>query len=489
MRKYILVWDILFLVLVLFGSQQLNSVFASELTDDYFDIATNYFNSNNYTKSLEYLDFVLQLEPDNLKAQTLRNKITPQVIVKTASAPESNTPTQISNTPSYTVVVLPKLDENAEPNAQFYIAKGQEYYRRCDYDTALSYFFKALEIDKNNYEAYNGLGMSYWLKNCPDIAIRYFKKANCICRSYTQSLDNLAMVYKQLGDERKQVFYLCKAVKINPKDYLAYHLLGDYYKSKGCYYDAIANYKNVVKINDKFTQAYLNLAICFLRTDQFDYALQSLNQYLELCPNSDFALFLVAKVHLAQADYSDAKKYIEKAISLNDRGEYQFELAKIDYYLCDYSVALNIFQNLLQTGGASAEIYNYMGLCNYKLNNLDTAILNLNKAINIDRLKPIYYYNLAQCYKKQGNSEAYTKNLNYAKQIAPISYQDYIDLSCIFVDNGTPSAAIDLLNEAIQKYPNIKSLYCEKMKLYKLLGDDLHYNETRNIVEMRFNKK
>ena len=62
--------------------QQLNFASASEITDDYFDIATNYFNTNNYAKAIEYLDNILKLEPDNLQAQTLRNKILPMTAVQ-----------------------------------------------------------------------------------------------------------------------------------------------------------------------------------------------------------------------------------------------------------------------------------------------------------------------------------------------------------------------------------------------------------------------
>ena len=53
----------------------INIAGASELSVDYFDIAVNYFNENNYPKALEYLDSVLKIEPDNLNAYTLKNRI------------------------------------------------------------------------------------------------------------------------------------------------------------------------------------------------------------------------------------------------------------------------------------------------------------------------------------------------------------------------------------------------------------------------------
>ncbi len=185
-------------------------------------------------------------------------------------------------------------------------------------------------------------------------------------------------------------------------------MLRDYYKGKSQYPIAIENYKETIKINDKFSQAYLGLALCFFETEDFNYALIALNQYKEFNPGSDYAYFMMAKADLVLTRYDDAKANIEKAIELKNTDEYQAELAKIDYYLGDYQASLDIFQTLLQKTN-SAEYFNYVGLCNYKLKNIDLAIANFNKAREIDGLRPDYYYNLAQSYKSLGDKRNYAK--------------------------------------------------------------------------------
>lgn len=481
---------ILFLVLVMLALLWTNVAIASELTNDYYDIAANYYNSNNYTKALEYLDFILNLEPDNIAAKALKDKILPPG-VNVSNEPEQHTQDSIIlQTPENTVILeAPQTNVEKVPyDSNYYNSKGQEFFNKKEYDTAIEYFYKAIAINKKNAQAYNNLAMSYWLKNNTYAAIKYFKRANLVNHNYTQPFVNLAMLYKQLGDKKSQVYYLERAIKSNPSDYLAYYWLGDYYRNKGAYPAAIQNYKEVVKINPKFSQVYLNLAICFFETEEFNYTLLALSQYREFCPNSDFDFFLAARAALALCHYDDAKIYIEKAISICDKSEYQYELAKIDYCLEDYQTALGILQNLLNAGD-SAEIFNYIGLCNYKLKNIDAAIENFNKAINIDGLRPIYYYNLAQCYKSLGDKKNYVKYINTATKITPINYQDFIDLSYIYYDSGNSGYAINSLNSAITRYPDVKSLYLSKLKIYEALGDNLHYNETKNLIEMRFNKR
>lgn len=481
---------ILFLVLALLAMQLANVVRASELTDDYFDIATNYFNSNNLAKSLEYLDLIINIEPNNLPAKTLRDKISPPAIDSSKVVEETAKVLSAAPSPTNVVIVeIPQVDiEKITYNSDYYNTKGQEFYQKKDFNMAIEYFYKSIALNCRNAQAYNNLAMSYWCKNNPNAAIKYFKKANSINKNYTQPLVNLSNVYKKLGNETKQVEYLKKAIRLNCNDYLAYYWLGDYYRTIGEYPEAIEYYKEVVKINPKFSQVYLSLAMSFFETEEFNYTLLALGQYKEFYPDSDFAFFLMAKASLALCHYDDAKTYIQKAIAINDNNEYQFELAKIDYYLEDYQLALNIFQNILKSGD-SAEVFNYVGLCNYKLKNIELSIANFNKAIELDGLRPIYYYNLAQCYKSLGDKKNYVKYINTATKITPVNYQDFIDLSYIYHDNKNTNYAINSLNDAIRRYPNVKSLYLSKLKIYEAIGDNLHYNETKDLIEMRFNKR
>lgn len=487
MRRGIMIF---FIGVGLFALQQGYSM-ASELTDDYFDIATNYYTSNNFAKAIEYLDEILKIEPENAQAKELKEKISPSSEAETTAKEESTAKilTNVQNPENLTILNMPQTDvEKMNYNSDYYNTKGQEFYQKKEYDTAIEYFFKSISLNQKNAQAYNNLAMAYWQKNNKTLSIKYFKKAHSLNRNYTQPLVNLSVLYGQLGDEEKQFCYLQKAIYCNPNDYWAYYLLGDYYKSKNCYPKAIDSYKEAIKSNQKFAQAYLSLAMCFFETEEFNYALIALSQYRELKPQSDFALYMMARTNLVLCHYESAKLDIFEAISINDKTEYQFELAKIEYYLENYQEALDIFQQVLQKS-VSAEAFNYVGLCNYKLKNIEYAIANFNKALDLDGLRPIYYYNLAQCYKSMGDKKNYLKYVNSATKITPINYQDFIDLSYIYYDNGNPNYALNTLSDAIKRYPSIKSLYISKLKIYEALNDNFHYNELKDLINARFNIK
>lgn len=395
----------------------------------------------------------------------------------------------VQNGENFVILDVPQADiEKMNYNSDYYNTKGQEFYRKKEYNIAIEYFFKSIKLNSRNAQAYNNLAMSYWMKNDSCLAIKYFKKAHALNRGYTQPLVNLSLLYAQQQNEQMQVCYLQKAIRYNPNDYWAYYLLGDYYKSKMQYPRAIDNFKEAIKINNKFSQAYIGLALSYFETEEFKYAGVVLCQYIELNPDSDYAYSLMAKAYLVLGQFDLAKINIEKAITISDKPEYQYELAKIEYYLGDYENALAIFQILLQKSD-SAEMFNYVGLCNYKLKRSDIAIANFNKAIELDALRPIYYYNLAQCYKSLGDKRNYVKFVNTATKINPINYQDFIDLSYIYYDNANANYAINTLNEGIRCYPTVKALYLSKLKIYEALGDNLHYNEVKNLINARFSIK
>lgn len=513
---------ILFLALISLTLLWTGIAGASELTDDYLDIANNYFNSNNRVKAVEYLDLVIKLEPKNVKAKTLKDKILiPKVCTSKVSAPAApvlrsgettkapvalETPVTVNTcttTTAATATVTPPSEPNPTPiaiaevpkvnvetvtyNSGFYNTKGLEFYQKKDFNSAIEFFYKAIFIDKNNAQAYNNLAMAYYHRNNPDFAIKFFKKANLVDKEYTQPLVNLSNLYKQMGDCTRQVYYLKKATAYNAHDYAAYFWLGEYYRSIGQYCDAVQNYKNVVAINPKFAPVYLTLTMSFLETEDYNYAQIAIKQYQETYPNSDYAFYLKAKTSFGLGNYYDAKTYIQQAIQIKDTIEYQLELAKIYYALADYTSAINSFQNVLKNG-ENAEYYNYIGNCNYKLKNNDAAIDNFKKAILLDGLRPIYYYNLALVYKAIGDNSNYTKNLDTAIKISPMNYQDFIDLSSIYSDNKNSKCAIEILNKGIKKFPCVKALYLAKLKVYSSIDDDVHYNETQDLIDMRFNK-
>jgi len=85
------------------------------------------------------------------------------------------------------------------------------------------------------------------------------------------------------------------ALNINPNSGLAYYNLGNVYKNKNLFIDAIDTYEKALSLCFKIPEIYNNLGICYARQKEFDKALNVWEQGLK-----------------QNSDHLDIKKNIEK---------------------------------------------------------------------------------------------------------------------------------------------------------------------------------
>lgn len=447
--------------------------YGNDLTDDYFDIAQNYYKEGNVQKTLEYINQILEIEPNNLQAIGFKVKLTPPTFSK--KLPDVDKPL---------IFDVPYVPTGVTASDSYY-KQGLESYRAKDYLTAEESLKAAIQADPNNFRAYNTLGLVYWADNKLNLAKEAFLKSNSINQSFTIPLDNLAQIYKQSGNNEKSYSTLLKAQELNSKDFCAYLLLGDYYRETEDYETALKNYREVIKINPKYSLAYLKIAK--IKSDNIDFAGSNatLNYYLSINPKDDYAYYLMAKNYVYMNNFIKAKDSIYRAISMSNCREYRVELGRINYQNEDIQDALDAFNSSL-TSDTPPEIYNYIGMCYYNLHDFNKAIININKAIAMPNNRVIYYYNLAQVYNTLKDTLSYNKYMGLVKNYQPNKFQDYIDLSGILLDSESKNSALLVINQGIEKYPKVKELYLEKLKIYDLTDDLQGINQTKLEMENAF---
>ena len=181
----------LLLTLILFGFTCIN-VPASEITEDYLDMATSYCVSGNYREAINYLDKILIIEPTNKNVQDLRNGLRQLVQGNKSSfiIPKSNGIRQAINAKKQGNKdgELNALMSSDDYWANYFL--GQYYKNTKDYNKAISYFVKSVNAKPNFVQCYM------------EIALCYFE-----LRNYSQAIT-----------------YLNQYLKVNPKDDFAYAL-------------------------------------------------------------------------------------------------------------------------------------------------------------------------------------------------------------------------------------------------------------------------
>lgn len=164
--------------------------YANEITDDYFDIATNYCIQGNYRSASEYLDRILLIEPDNKNVSDLRNGLRLVMQGKRTSFVQS----------------LPVIKAKNARNLGNKEKELKELMAGADY---WAYYFLGEYYKKN--------------ENYSDAIAAYVKSVNSK-PTFTQCYLEIAICYYELGNYVQTLTYLKQYLKENPYDDYAHYL-------------------------------------------------------------------------------------------------------------------------------------------------------------------------------------------------------------------------------------------------------------------------
>lgn len=194
---------------------------------------------------------------------------------------------------------------------------GFAYFEKRLYKEALSEYKKAIELNSKDPLFYNNLGNLYASMKRYDDAIAEYKRAISIDSLDTNAYNNSGAVYAQEGKFNEAEAEVRKALAIDPESSLAkktledilnrgrivvetesplakkagesaqiaaYNELGNNYKQKGLYDDAISSYKKALQIDPKDAGSHYNLGFAYVKKGLYNEAVLETESALKLDP-------------------------------------------------------------------------------------------------------------------------------------------------------------------------------------------------------------
>ena len=137
--------------------------------------------------------------------------------------------------------------------------KGVARYRAGDLEGAIAAFENALEIDPEDYDAWNGRGITLNGLGRNSEAIIALEKALEINPKFHFAWNNLGLTLNALGRKSEALTAFETALEIDPKFHFAWNGLGATLNDLGRYRDAIAALEKALEIDPKFPLAWNNL--------------------------------------------------------------------------------------------------------------------------------------------------------------------------------------------------------------------------------------
>jgi len=257
---------------ILIGVLLAGTLSAQTLTDviNEFNTGVEKLNSQEYDVALEHFNQVLTMaevvgaEANDMKAQA--EKQIPATYYRQATTfmkrkQYDNAIPYLENT--VTTATLYNNNEDISKKAsgylpQLYVRQGNQEWKNKSYDAAIDYFDKALALNGNIYQAYQGKGMVYRDKDESDLMLESFAKAKegAMAKNDTKTVEKINGAI----DSYYNKFIMEEVGAIDPEE-------NDYtYVVEAC--------ENALAANPDNPRALYNLAMVANKSDQSEQAIE-----------------------------------------------------------------------------------------------------------------------------------------------------------------------------------------------------------------------
>jgi tetratricopeptide (TPR) repeat protein len=263
------------------------------------------------------------------------------------------------------------------------------------------------------------------------LAILFF--AGCAPRQQAVELYVDAVVLKELNQNEKAVQKLNQAVKVDKRFSLAHSLLGEIYEQEADYQKSIAYYGTATQLNPWSFKDYFALGRVYQTMKDFTLAAKSYRRAVQLKPDNLEANFNTAKCLYQINDYNQALVYGRKAAQIDpDVAELHQLLGNIYDSQKDYEQAIRSYKRVLEIDSnnpgvmmslavaylrtnrnepakelliavtrlqpANSSPRQYLGYCFLRLDDVNQAIENYRKAVEINNQDWEAYRGLGVAY-------------------------------------------------------------------------------------------
>jgi tetratricopeptide (TPR) repeat protein len=176
-----------------------------------------------------------------------------------------------------------------DPRAQAVIAfnKAAGLINQRKYDEALELLEEAISLDDSIHQAHYYLGFIYFEKGKYQESLQSLLKVVELDEENAQAYRLLAAVCEKLGKKAEAEKYTQLAQEKGGKTPLDAYNEGIHAFNSGETDKAIAAFEQVLKLDEKYADAYYRLGLCYLNKNENDKAIGALKKYIQLNPRGE----------------------------------------------------------------------------------------------------------------------------------------------------------------------------------------------------------
>jgi tetratricopeptide (TPR) repeat protein len=351
---------------------------------------------------------------------------------------------------------------NVEPqSSNNWVMYGNILAQKGKTDEAKKAYLKAIELDKENIDAY--YQMAVLVSSNAEESIKYFNKIIEIDASYKADVYyNIAVIYSMNKNEKKMIDYLNMAIKEDPSSLKPYYFLALYYEDKKNIPKAIETYKKILEIEPNNIEVVNKLIQIYITNKEYDKSEELLKNFLNYEPKNKRALWYLALLSENRNDFKSAKNYIAQIDNWSDDIDMVLKMSYYNIMLSDIKGTIDILENAHNKWRDNLAISYYLAL----------GYMDMGRDIEAKKLFEIVLssqvdnydarYNLGVVCERLNDVKCFVDNFGYILQKNPSDHSvlNYLGYSLIDRDLylstpvviGTQSlmSSLDMVKRAVE---------------------------------------
>ncbi len=267
----------------------------------YYRRAQLYFDEKYLDKAISDMDQAISLREDNALYYLQKGRIL-YAMNKTVDA---------SKQYEKAIAVKPDFVEAKMKLAEL-------YYLVKEHKKSLDLYNSVLETEPKNTTVLFYKGMNYKEMGDTASAIQVFQKAYELDARYYDAVMQLGNLYAALRNKIALDYYVT-ASRIKPKSPEPPYSAGVFYQQQRDYKRAIGMYRQALKGNERYYQAYYNSSLINVEMANYDEAIQNLNTVIRIEPGLVDAYYMRGLCYEQKKNKEEARINYQYTLELNPK--------------------------------------------------------------------------------------------------------------------------------------------------------------------------
>ncbi len=343
-----------------------------------------------------------------------------------------------------------KIDRSGEFESDFY-TKAEEAYAEGNYESAIEFYTKAININSNNVDYYYSRAMSK--KSIQDYygALSDLESALQLSPKTPLYHNQKGTIKYALGDYANAMKDFNKAIEVDSSYAMGYYNLGFSVAKSKDFRGAKNYFDTAIKFDSTNGGFYFNRGIMLAELGSYDSASTDYLKTLQLEYEDKGAVYnRIGVIRYRKEEYKEAAAMFDSAYSFEAKPTYLQNVAYANYYDENYEGSIELFEKLIEDFPENHAYHNNLGYCFFNIEDYDGAIFHFDKAIELHKSSGQYYQNRAFAKSKLGKYTEAIEDFSQAIRLDPEESENYYQVGQIHELQHNKFDACIYYNKAIE---------------------------------------